>query len=94
MQADPRRAAGLSQQRLDARNSSAERPRLERAAAGRVRRVAIGDLGDVAEPGRSEMRVAAARGSARAPPPGRPLARTRTHASTNGPISHGQTVPW
>ena len=74
----------------------ADRPGLERAAARRVRRVAVGDLGDVAEAGlvemghqRREERARAASRIASAPPP-----RTRTHASTNAPSSQGHAVPW
>ena len=63
---------------------------------GRERRLGIGDLRHVTEAGFIQMRqqridesrssLDVARRSV--------FPRTRTHASTNGPISHGHTVPW
>ncbi len=49
-----------------------------------MRRIAIADLRQVAEPGELEPREQRLE---EAPP------RTRTHASTNGPASHGQVGP-
>ena len=65
-----------------------DRPRLERAAGGGVRRRAVGGLGDRADPPLAEVRVEALEDARRSRHP------TRRAASTYGPISHGHTVPW
>ena len=68
----------------------AHRPRLERAPQWRMRRLGVRDLGDVAGTGLGEMleqRREEAGRAARARDFSSP--RTRTHASMNGPASHG-----
>ena len=72
-----------------------KRPGLERATARRVRRLRIGDLGDVTQAGVIEMlqqrrqkpRLCFSYGVVG------PAVNSQP-GSTNGPISHGQTVPW
>ena len=73
----------------------ADGPRLERTTARRVRRFGVGNFRNVAEAGflkmteerREEFFAGFALSLAVV------LPRTRTHASTNGPMSQGQTVP-
>ena len=73
----------------------AHRPGLERAAARRVRRLGVGDLAQMPDPGLVQMLeqghdepgFGLRTGLGRVAPPA-------SRTSTNGPISQGQTVPW
>ena len=66
-------------------------PRLGDAAARRVRRLGVEDLADRPEARLAQMGLEAAE---RLPRAGRSSGYTFSQASTNGPISQPQTVPW
>jgi hypothetical protein len=89
-----RRLAGGEHLELEA-HQLPERPRLEGAAAGRCGGSPSAISADVVEPvlvERAHERRQEPLGGL--PPDLFPAPRTRTHASTNGPMSHVHTVPW